>query len=69
MKEKRYDILSPDGIGLFREQDFGSPEEAWRGFDKWKQRFNTQGYYASSNGRIALDKLKEHCKLIDYEIM
>ena len=59
-----YDILSPDGIAMFRERIFNSPEAAEKGFEEWKKSFEHQGYYSSNGGRIPLEKLRSHCELI-----
>ena len=64
---KKYDILSPDGFTMFMDEDFNSPEEAEAGFDRWKQRFVSQGFYSSNRGRIPVRDLRKHCELISYE--
>lgn len=64
-----YDILSPDGISIrMGDQDlFKSHKEARTYFNKWKKRFQQQGYYSSNHGRIALDDLHYECDVIDIE--
>ena len=64
MAKKKYDILSPDGFSIHHSDTYSSPEAAWKAFDKWKKRYEMQGYYSSNRGRIPLDELKDHCKLI-----
>lgn len=61
--KKRYDILSPDGFGMYRDKTFATPEKAWESFEEWKKRYEQQGYYSSNRGRIPLDELKDHCTL------
>lgn len=64
MKKFKYDILSPDGFGMYRDKTFSSPDKAWAEFEKWKERYKMQGYYSSAKyGRIPLDNLKDYCKL------
>lgn len=64
MAKKKYDILSPDGFSIHPVKTYSSPGAAWKAFDKWKKRYEMQGYYSSNRGRIPLDELKDHCKLI-----
>ena len=64
-KKKRYDILSPDGFGMFRDKTYASKESAEKAFNKWIERFKPQGYYSTNHGfRIALTDLRDHCKLV-----
>ena len=64
MAKQRFNILSPDGFSIHHSDTYVSPEKAWEAFDEWKKRYETQGYYSSVGGRIPLDELKDHCKLI-----
>ena len=65
-KKKRYDILSPDGIGMYMDKDFTSPEKAEQGFIEWAKRFERQGYYSFRGTQIPLAELREYCKLVSY---
>lgn len=58
-----YDILSPDGftIRMPGVPLFKTREEGIANYQKWKKRFETQGYYSSSHGRILLVDLDDEC--------
>tara|TARA_R110000868_G_C10533444_1_gene734251 strand:- start:248 stop:454 length:207 start_codon:yes stop_codon:yes gene_type:complete len=62
-KQKGVQVLSPDGFpiefGSFYYEDM---KDAKRAFERWKKRFENQGYYSSNNGRIPLDELEKHCQ-------
>lgn len=60
-----YDILSPDGFPIHPVEIYPTPEAAWEAFEEWKKRFQAQGYYSSNRGRIALDRLKDYCELVE----
>lgn len=64
-----YDLLSPDGISIrMGDHDlFKNFDEVRAYFDKWKKRFERQGYYSSSYGRISLENLADSCDLIEVE--
>ena len=64
-KEKRYNILSPDGFEMFFDTDYATPEAAEQGFNQWKMRYVSQGFYSSNNGRIPINELRINCKLIE----
>lgn len=65
--EKRFDILSPDGISIHFEDTY-SYEEVLPAFNEWKKRFEFQGYYSSSRfGRIPLDDLEDFCQVVEVE--
>ena len=64
MAKQKYNILSPDGFSIHHSKTYTSPEAAWAAFDEWKKRYETQGYYSSNHGRIPLNELRDHCKLI-----
>jgi len=65
MANKRYDVLSPDGFGLFRERTFSSPEKAKEGFEEWKKGYEAQGYYSYRGQRIPLNELESYCELVE----
>ena len=62
-----YDVLSPDGIPIYRERTFESVDEAGEALDEWVERYRAQGYYASNHGRIPVEQLALHCKLTTIE--
>lgn len=58
-------VLSPDGFTIdFMKAHYPSMEKAKEAFQKWKERYQTQGYYSSNSGRIPLDKLEEYCTFL-----
>ncbi len=62
----KFDIISPDGFSIHREDTYNSKDEAKIAFDKWKEGYTTQGYYSSVKyGRIPLAELEDYCKLIE----
>jgi hypothetical protein len=57
----KYEVLSPDGFTIeFDRPYYTSKERAFEAFDKWKKRYEVQGYYSSNNGRITLDDLENY---------
>jgi hypothetical protein len=64
MKEKSFvQVISPDGITIeFGSFYYKNMEDAKKAFERWKKRFESQGYYSSNNGRIPLDELEKHCQ-------
>jgi hypothetical protein len=67
-KNKRYDILSPDGfsIRIGDAEPFKTKKEGLQYFEQWKKRYERQGYYSSvPYGRIPLEDLAEYCKWIE----
>jgi hypothetical protein len=57
----KYEVLSPDGFTIeFDRPYYTSKEKAFEAFDKWKKRYEVQGYYSSNNGRITLDDLENY---------
>jgi hypothetical protein len=63
----QYDVYSPDGFSILREDFFASIEEAEKGFEYWKKGFAQQGYYSSNKGPITLRELKSKCLLIKFD--
>ena len=58
----KYQVLSPDGFTIeFDKPYYPSKKKAFEAFDKWKKRYEVQGYYSSNNGRISLDELENYC--------
>jgi hypothetical protein len=62
---KMYDVISPDGFSIHFSDVYSSKKKAMEAFEKWKERYNTQGYYSSVNyGRIPIPELKNYIKVI-----
>jgi hypothetical protein len=67
--QKAFDILSPDGIGMYFDKVFSTSEQAEIGFTNWVKRFEHQGYYRNNQWQqIPLNELRNHCRLIELEI-
>lgn len=64
-KRKKYQVLSPDGFTIeFDKFSYPSKKKAFEAFDKWKKRYEQQGYYSSTNyGRIPLEDLENYCSI------
>jgi hypothetical protein len=61
-KKEKIMVLSPDGITIeFDKMYYPSMEKAKESFEKWKTRYEIQGYYSSNNGRIPLNELENYC--------
>lgn len=68
-KQLVYDINSPDGIGMYMDKVYSTPENAQIGFEEWKKRFEHQGYYRDNRrNMIPLNELRNHCRLVVFEI-
>lgn len=62
----KFDIISPDGFSIHREDIYSSKEEAIIAFEKWRDNYKRQGYYSSVKyGRISLSDLEDYCKLVE----
>ena len=59
-----FDVISPDGFSIHPVETYSSLDEALKAFENWKQRYQKQGYYSSNHGRITLDDLINHVKII-----
>jgi hypothetical protein len=60
----KIEVLSPDGFTIeFGKPYYPSKKKALEAFDKWKKRYELQGYYSSNNGRIPLSDLEEHMSI------
>jgi hypothetical protein len=65
LKKVKYDVISPDGFSIHFSDTYPSKKKAMEAFEKWKERYNTQGYYSSMNyGRIPIPELKNYIKVI-----
>lgn len=59
---KKYVVLSPDGFTIeMTRAYYTSRKKAIEAFQKFKERYQTQGYYSSNSGRIVLDELENYC--------
>ena len=57
----KYEVLSPDGFTIeFDRPYYISKKKALEAFDRWKKRYEVQGYYSSNNGRIPLEDLEDY---------
>jgi hypothetical protein len=63
--KKKYDLLSPDGFSIERDVTYSSKKAVKEAFEKWKKRYESQGYYSSNYGRIDLKYLAEECSLVE----
>jgi hypothetical protein len=64
MSNYKYVVLSPDGFTIeFSPSYYTSLKKALDAFDKWKKRYEVQGYYSSNNGRIPLNDLVDYCTI------
>jgi hypothetical protein len=64
MATTTFEVYSPDGFTIENDGGYNSIKEAEIAFNNWAKRFEKQGYYSSNNGRIPLDELVYHCKII-----
>jgi hypothetical protein len=66
MARKTYNILSPDGFSISRDETYTSKKKAIEAFNEWKKRYEAQGYYSSTKyGKIHLSDLEDYCQLIE----
>jgi hypothetical protein len=59
-----FDVYSPDGFAIHREETYPSIEVAQQKLKEWVKRYEFQGYYSSNKGRIPLDELESCCKIV-----
>jgi hypothetical protein len=64
MKKQKFDVLSPDGFSIHYSDTYPSEKKAIEAFDKWKKRYESQGYYSSNNGRIHLEDIVDYCTIV-----
>jgi hypothetical protein len=61
----QYDVISPDGFSIERDAVYNSLIEATQALEKWRERYERQGYYSSVKyGRIPLDELNQYCRIL-----
>ena len=59
---EKFQIISPDGFTIERDQISYDKADVEPAFNKWKCRFESQGYYSSVKyGRIDLSELINYC--------
>jgi len=65
-KNKKYQILSPDGIAIdFNVLHYSSIKEVKQALKTWVKRYKKQGYYSSSKyGKIHFLDIADFCELI-----
>jgi hypothetical protein len=58
----KYQVLSPDGFTIeFDKPYYEGSQLAFEAFDRWKKRYERQGYYSSNeHGRISLEDLEDY---------
>ena len=61
----KIEVLSPDGFTIeFAKPYYPSKKKAFEAFDKWKKRYELQGYYSSNEyGRIPLGELENYMSI------
>jgi hypothetical protein len=60
----KHDVLSPDNITIENNGGYATIKQAREALKQWIKRYETQGYYSSNNGRIALKDLEKKCTFI-----
>lgn len=64
-KDLVYDVLSPDGFSISRDETWPTEEAARAAMMEWAKRYEQQGYYSTGNRyRIPVNELPSHCKII-----
>jgi len=64
--EKKYRLLSPDGFDIEMDAVY-TESELMPAFEKFKKRFEKQGYYSTSNReRIDLRDLADYMRVVEY---
>jgi hypothetical protein len=63
-----FDVLSPDGFSISRDEVFATYDIAMEKYNQWKKNFERQGYYSSNKyGRIPLEDLDDCCEVIEFD--
>jgi hypothetical protein len=60
----QFDVYSPDGFAIHREETYPSREVAEQKLQEWVKRYEFQGHYSSNKGRIPLEELASRCKIV-----
>jgi len=62
----KFDVISPDGFFIDREETYPSFEVAEQKLKEWVKRYEFQGHYSSVKyGRIPLDELEDYCRIVE----
>jgi hypothetical protein len=62
----QFDVFSPDGFAIHREETYPSVEVAREKYNEWKKQYERQGYYSSVKyGRIPLNELDDYCTIVE----
>jgi len=59
-----YDVLSPDGFSITRDELYKSEKEAKTALNKFVKRFESQGYYSGRNRKYTLKELPSKCEIV-----
>lgn len=60
----KYHFLSPDGFEIDNSGVYKNLNKAIQAFNKWRKRYESQGYYSYRMERIPLQDLDKCCRLI-----
>jgi len=60
----KYQFLSPDGFTIDNSGGYKTMKQAIAAFNKWRNRYELQGYYSYQMDRIPLQDLDRYCQLI-----
>jgi hypothetical protein len=60
---KKYDVISPDGISIARDERWDNVNDAQKALTKWMERYEAQGYYSSNGEKIPLNELESRCTI------
>lgn len=60
----KYQFLSPDGFTIDTSGGYKTLKQAIAAFNKWRKRYELQGYYSYQMDRIPLEDLDKCCQLI-----
>ena len=60
-----YQVLSPDGFPITRDENFSSLEKAKEALVLFIKRYEKQGYYSSVDyGRIPINQIENYCEIV-----
>lgn len=66
MGKTKVQVLSPDGITIEDRFSYSSMKQAMSAYEKWKKRYETQGFYSSVDyGRIPVAELDKYCVITE----
>ena len=62
----QFEVFSPDGFAISREETYPTFEVAKQKLKEWVKRYEFQGHYSSVKyGRIPLDELEYECTIVE----